>query len=470
MMRFTRTLRFRLTAWYCLALALGLIVFGTVLLGMAERHMILNHDSGMRSRGVEALRILTSQGEKRNLTAEQEGQMAFLGKVLVVEKIGDINRIVYQSPELSSTPVRGRILTLPLDGDKPSSFKTLVEKGSYWRIYTLKYVSPLGREGLIRIIEDLGDIGATLKRLKVAFLHLAPIGILVSFFGGYLLSERALSPVVRIIALTKKIEASKLDRRLPHPGVDDEIGRLVDTLNRMIARLESSFEAMKRFTADASHELRSPLATIRNTIDVALEQPRSAAEQEAALRSAGEEVDRIRTLVEDLLLLARADAGRLVMQMKPARLGGIVEAQVEAHQVQAQEREIRLKLHTVLQDEILCDERWVHQVVGNLLDNAIKYTPKAGWVTVDMKRADHAVGFSVSDSGPGIPEEDLERVFERFFRSDPSRTRAHVPGLGLGLAIAAWVVKEHGGSIRASNRPGGGATFTVEFPLGLERG
>ena len=221
---------------------------------------------------------------------------------------------------------------------------------------------------------------------------------------------------------------------------------------------------MKRFTADASHELRGPLATVRNTIDVTLEQPRSLEEHQAAMQSIGEEVDRIRSIVEDLLFLARADSGRVVMKWTPVRLDHIVEAQVEAHQFQAEERDIELRIRGLIPDEIVGDERWLHQVLGNLLDNALKYTPHGGAVSVDMKRRDGWLQLLVHDSGPGIPDEDLGKVFERFFRSDPSRSRSNVPGVGLGLAIVAWVMKEHGGSIKASNRSEGGATFTVEFP------
>ncbi|MDR3682166.1 MAG: HAMP domain-containing sensor histidine kinase, partial [Geothrix sp.] len=322
-----------------------------------------------------------------------------------------------------------------------------------------------GRVWKIRILEELGNVRRALRKLRIAFFHLVLFSILTSFIGGLILSTKALSPVSNIIGLANEIEASVLSRRLPHPGVDDEIGRLVDTLNHMLARIEASFEAMKRFTSDASHELRSPLATIRNTVDVTLSRPRSGEEKDAALQSIGEEVDRIRTLVDDLLLLARADAGRMVMQMKPVSLAFLLEAQVDAHQARAQARDMRLELGALLPDEILGDERWLLQVVGNLLDNAIKYTPVGGTITVDMARTAEVLRFSVSDTGPGIPEDELERVFERFFRSDPSRSRGHVPGLGLGLAIASWVVQEHLGTIQASNRPEGGATFTVSLPL-----
>ncbi len=474
MKRFTRTLRFRLTAWYCIALAGGMIVFGAVLLGMAEKHLMTSHDEAMSFRGASALQILAQHGPERDFSEWQKQKLAQLGKVAVAQKIAGVDLIVYESPELFNASIMNRITALPTalptgEGE-PNTLKTFVENGDYWRVLIVHQHSPAGRHNTLWIIEELGAVDATLKRLRLAFFHLVPVGLLVSFLGGFMLSGRALSPVVRIIALTKEIEASRLDQRLPHPGVDDEIGRLVDTMNHMIGRLENSFEAMKRFTADASHELRSPLATIRNTIDVTLEKARTPQEQETALHSIGEEVDRIRTLVEDLLLLARADSGRMVMKMKPVCLDCIVEAQVEAHQSQAEARDIHLEMLTVLPNEILGDERWLHQVVGNLLDNAIKFTLPGGRVTVAMERREDTLNIAVSDSGPGIPEEDLERVFERFFRSDPSRSRGHVPGLGLGLAIAAWVVGEHKGTLRAANRPGGGAIFTVAFPMEAAHG
>ena len=461
---FTRTLRFRLTAWYCLALLMGMVVFGAFLLRLAETHLMTNHDEAMSFKGAMAQRILAQPGTGPDISAQQTGKLAGLGKVAVGQKIAGLDLVVYESPELFNASIMDRISNLPAADGAEQSFQTYVEKGDYWRVHILHQHSPSGRHNTIWILEELGDVEHTLKRLRLAFFHLVPVGLLVSFLGGFLLSSGALSPVVRIIAMTKKIEASNLSQRLKHPGVDDEVGLLVDTLNHMIGRLESSFEAMRRFTADASHELRSPLATIRNTIDVTLERPRTSQEQESALRSIGEEVDRIRTLVEDLLLLARADSGRMVMKLGPVCLNCIVEAQVEAHQLQAQERGIQLETLTVLPDEIVGDERWLHQVVGNLLDNALKYTPTGGRVSVDMQQKEEAVFVTVCDTGPGIPEEDLERIFERFFRSDPSRTRTQVQGLGLGLAIAAWVVGEHGGTIKASNRIEGGTCFTISFP------
>ncbi len=469
-MRFTRTLRFRVTAWYCLALALGLVVFGVVLLGMANEHLLTNHDEAMTFKGHAVIHVIDQDFRSADLAPIQLEHFARLGRLAIFQEDQGVAHLVYRSPDLFNAPVLVRDSELDVQSEEYGRFATVVESGDYWRIFTLHHRDLGGRLWSIRVLEELGDVQGALRRLRIAFYHLVPTGILVSLIGGLVLSGRALAPVTNIIKLANEIEPTALSRRRPHPGVDDEIGRLVDTLNRMLTRIEASFNAMKRFTSDASHELRSPLATIRNTVDVTLARPRSGEEKDAALQSIGEEANRIRTLVEDLLLLAQADSGRLVMQMKPVSMAFILEAQVEAHQPQAKERDMRLEITSLLPDEILGDERWLHQVVGNLLDNAIKYTPVGGTVTVAMARTTGALQFTVSDTGCGIPEDELDRVFERFFRSDPSRSRVHVPGLGLGLAIVAWVVEEHDGRIQASNRPEGGAVFTVTLPLAPPQG
>lgn len=463
-MRFTRTLRFRLTAWYGLALAAGLMVFGATLVGLAERHLLRTHDETMAFRGHAALFILAQESRGQNLTPTQTDHLAHLGRVAISQVDRSGERLIYRALDLFNAPVLTRSIEAEDEQEGNGRFSTVIENGDYWRTYTIQYRVPGGPLLHIKTLEELGNVDAALKRLRLAFFHLVPIGLLVSLFGAYVLSTKALAPVSNIIKLSHEIEADQLSRRLPHPGVHDEIGSLVDTLNHMLARMEASFEAMKRFTADASHELRNPLATLRNIVDVTLEVPRTSEEKDAALHSIGEEVDRIRNLVEDLLLLARADSGRVIMQMRPVSLSFLLEAQTEAFQLKAQERNIRLQIHELPPDEVMGNERWLLQVVGNLLSNAINYTPEGGIVTVAMARSKDSVEFSVSDTGSGIPEEDLERIFERFFRSDPSRSWGHVQGQGLGLAIVAWVVGEHGAHIRAANRPGGGAVFTVTFP------
>lgn len=465
-MRFRRTLRYKLTVWYCVAMAMGLGLIGTLVLFLARYHMLRHYDEPLMSRSRAILAILAEEeeGEGSALSPRQEEQLNHMGKVIITERFGELERVIYHSPELPADHLGFWIK--PPSKVIPTSpeFQILDTGGIQWRVHLVPFDLRIGEKGVIRIIEDLGDLHSMLRRLLIDFTSLAIIGILVSFAGGYWIVGRALAPVVGIIEKAKEIEASSLDQRIPNQGLEGETGVLAATLNKMFARLETSFDAMKRFTADASHELRSPLATVRNTIDVTLEQPRTPVEYQAAMQSMGEEVDRIRTIVEDLLFLARADASRVVMKLAPIGFDRIVEAQLEAHLFAAQEREITLTMVGLLPDEIQGDERWLHQVVSNLLDNALKYTPVGGAVSVDMRRQNGMLQLLVHDSGPGIPEEDLTRIFDRFFRSDASRSQAKVQGVGLGLAIAAWVVKEHGGSISASNRPEGGTTFKVEFP------
>lgn len=463
-MRFSKTLRYQLTAWHCFALAVVLFVFGVLLYGLVRHHLLHHHDEPLRAGAGTILKILAEQEDCHDLNAHQVERLGKIGKLaLIHEDLGE-RAVFFRSPELVGSPVEPKLTNLPLKGGAAPRFETLQMEGMPWRVLSLPYQSRAGRHGVIRVLENMGDIQETLEALRLGLLLLAPAGILISALGGYWLSGKALAPVGRITAMAQDIEANNLDQRLPHPGVDSEIGRLVDTLNRMFGRLDASFDAMKRFTADASHELRSPLATMQNTIDITLEQPRTVEEHRATLMNIGVDVTRLSAIVEDLLLLARADAGRLAMRMEPVRLDGIMEAQVEAHQAEAQARGINLRISMSETTPVLGDERWLYQLLGNLIGNALKFTPGGGLVSLSLNRVEDKVRLAIEDSGPGIPEADLEKVFERFFRSDPARSRSHAPGSGLGLAITAWIAEAHGASIQASNRPGGGAAFTVHFP------
>ncbi len=463
-MRFSKTLRYRLTAWYCFALAVVLFVFGILLYGLVRHHLLHHHDEPLRAGAGAILTVLAEQDDCEHLSAPQIERLGKIGKLALVHEDQGERTVFFRSPELAGSAVEPQLAQLPLKGEATPQFETLQVEGTPWRVLSLPYHSRSGRNGTIRVLENMGDIQETLEALLLGLLLLAPAVILISALGGYWLSGKALAPVGRITALAQDIEANNLDQRLPHPGVDSEIGRLVDTLNRMFVRLDASFEAMKRFTADASHELRSPLATLRNTIDVMLERPRSVEAHQATLQNIGEDVTRLSAIVEDLLLLARADAGRLAMRMEPVRLDQILEAQAEAHQAQAQSTGIDLRISRSEPAPILGDERWLYQLLGNLIGNALKFTPAKGQVFASLVCAEDGTRLTIEDSGPGIPEADLEKVFERFFRSDPARSRSHAPGSGLGLAITAWIAEAHGASIRAANRPGGGAVFTVLFP------
>ena len=463
-MRPARTLRFRLTVGYCTTLAIVMLLLGALMYGIVRYRLLRHHDAMLTQKVTQIRAILETPGASTALTSSQLEALDHLGENILVHEQGGAHPTHYQSPEMMANPLAPSVQTLGWAEVPARRFTTARVKGESWRVVAEPYQANHGRRGVIRLMEDNEDIQDTLTHLRFAMLVLIPAGILGSAMGGFWLAGRALAPVGRIAKMAREIEASKLDQRLPNPGVDDEIGRLVVTLNRMIARLESSFDTMKRFTADASHELRNPLATMRNTIDVIMERPRTLGEQQAALASLGEDVDRLRRIVEDLLLLAKADNGHLAMDRETVRLDSLVQALAEIHQPMAQEAGVTLEVAAPGSAAVEGDERWLYQMVGNVLGNALKFTPPGGRVRMEVTPEGEVVRLRVRDTGPGIPDEDLERIFQRFYQADPSRTRDRKPGSGLGLAIAAWIVKSHGGRISAANEPGGGAVFTVELP------
>jgi two-component system OmpR family sensor kinase len=295
------------------------------------------------------------------------------------------------------------------------------------------------------------------------------IGILLGVgLIGMILTRRALRPIDRIVARAREIGESGVGERLPRPAQQDEIGRLVDTLNDMLARIEGSFEVQRRFTADAAHELQSPLSRLRMELEVTLRRRRDTAEYEETLRSCLEKVERLAILTRELLTLARLDAeqGRPV----PAHvvtLGPLLEGAVRRLTPEADKRRVTIALHPspALSLSVRCAEGLADLVFTNVLDNAVKFSPPGGRVVVDAAAEGAEVVVAVSDTGPGIPADELPRVFERFYRGRTAR--ANEPrGFGLGLAISEAVVKQHGGAMSVESAPGSGATFRVRFPVG----
>ena len=457
-------LRFRLTIWYSLTLALVLGGFGTLLYGVVRYELLGHHDAELRAIAARVAGVLSREPDCEHLSPEQVGELDRIGQVVLFhEAEGHEGRVFYRSPGSSDLPV-------PEPRAKPriperGRFETASAGTSLLRVYSEPYRARSGRRGVIHVAEKLGDVVAPLATLRLALLLMAPLAVLISAAGGYWLAGRALAPVDHVTRLAREIEASSLGRRLPAPKVRDEIGRLVDTLNQMIARLEASFEAMKRFTADASHELRGPLARMRGAIDVTLARSREADEYREVLRSVGEDVDHLRALVEDLLVLARADAGRIPLEKAAVRLDVVAAEVAEALSPTANEKDVRMVADCSAPVVVLGDERWLRQLAANLVDNAVKFTTSRGTVSIEVAGHGGVARLSVSDSGPGIPEEALGRIFERFYRADHARGYGAATGFGLGLAIAAWVAEAHGGRITAENRPGGGTRFSVSLPL-----
>jgi two-component system, OmpR family, sensor kinase len=310
---------------------------------------------------------------------------------------------------------------------------------------------------------SLDDQRQTLAGLAASLAIGGPLALALVVVVTWLLVGWTLGPVESMRAEAAVISAGEPGRRLPVPNTDDELARLAETLNAMLNRLEEAIERERRFVDDASHELRTPLSNLKAGLELALRRSRTADELEAEVRSAAQETDRLSRLAEDLLVLARADRGRLPIRREPIDMAGLVGGTVESFAARAAERHIGIDVH--VPDELRADVDGlrVRQALGNLLDNGLRAVPSGGQVSVAAERDNGSLRLEVRDTGPGFPPEFLPVAFEAFTRPDAGRSRPD-GGAGLGLAIVAAVAQAHGGSVSAENLPGGGAVVVVSIP------
>jgi heavy metal sensor kinase len=292
-----------------------------------------------------------------------------------------------------------------------------------------------------------------------------PLLVLLASLLGYWLSYRSLAPVNRIIQTADQIGVENLSKRLEVPKAQDELRRLSMTLNAMLARIEKSFQKITQFTADASHDLRTPVAVIRTSAELALRKERSAAEYRDALTKILSTSVETSELLENLLSLARADAGALGLELHPLELGAHVRKIQEQALILSSEKDLDFRMETPLAPVwVKADAIALNRLLMILVDNAIKYTPNGGHCEISLSQDKTSAQITVTDSGIGITKEDLLHVFDRFYRADRARTRNR-RGAGLGLAIARWITDMHGGNIAVQSEPGMGSVFTISLPI-----
>ncbi len=325
------------------------------------------------------------------------------------------------------------------------------------------------------------DIEQSLASVRSSFYIGIPLALAISILGGLWLARKALRPIEQIAAMAREIGAKNLSQRIALPGkTDHELVTLTETLNLMFERLEGSFAQVSQFTSDASHELKTPLSIMKGEIEQAGRHLEAAAakggtlgrkEARDVLASMMEEVDRMQRIVEGLLLLSRADDRQLALDREETVLYDYLSSLGEDGAILAEERGLTLTCDldpAARHTRVLVDPTRLYQVVMNLLDNAFKYTPKGGKVTLFLHRSDESVRFGVADTGYGIAAEDLPKIFRRFYRTDNARTGPHddsVRSLGLGLAIVKSIIEAHGGTISVESELGQGTRFTITMPV-----
>lgn len=346
---------------------------------------------------------------------------------------------------------------------------TTLANGAPIKLYTAPFVIEQQGAGVVQVAESYRHI-QEVQRLLLLLLALGlPFILLAASLGGWFLANNALNPIDRITRAARQISADDLHQRLNLQLPNDEVGRLAATFDQMLARLDGAFERQKRFIADASHEMRTPLTILKGDVEVALNRPRSAGEYRETLEMVNQTTDRMTALVEELFLLARADNHPFPLQVEPFDLADLLCRDVARLMPRAFEKNITLDLDTPPALQIEADPAKLSRLLLNLIDNAIKYSNSGAAVTVTAAIEHDQARIAIADTGPGIGPEHLPHLFERFYRVDQARSRhAAGPdggsGAGLGLSIAAWLAEIHGGRIEVESQVGQGTTFIVWLP------
>jgi heavy metal sensor kinase len=341
-----------------------------------------------------------------------------------------------------------------------------VTAGRY-RLVHFKTDSPHVPPLTVRVGTSFENLEADLEQVTWLLIIVGSVTLFASPLGGYWLAGRATRPIARIIDTTNRLHPTSMGERLPLRGTGDELDRLSATINGFLDRIGTYLEQNREFTANAAHELRSPLAAIQNSLEVALNTDRTTEEYKELLAEILDECGGLRVLVNQLLLLAESDAGRLRLDTDPVELDAIVRKAYDMFLGVAEAADVELRISGLERARVPGDASRLRQVVNNLIDNAIKFTRAGGFVDIQLARhrADSTVRLSVRDTGSGIPAADVPHIFDRFYRGDRSRQRDRATrGTGLGLAICHSIVAAHGGRIEVQSAVDRGTTMTVILP------
>lgn len=475
---FFRTIRVKLVAWYTIILALILVVFSIMLYFFLSRALSESVDKKLLT-----IANFTADSTARNMNLSQEwndflegftGYRPAINHIRILDKSGGID-------EDGSFPKRLPITAETVrkaQGGKPT-YETLTGLDEYpIRVIIYPVMENDKLATLIQVGTSLEYVEVTLKELLFNILLIVPVLLLFSSVGGYLLARAALGPVHEMTTTARKIGAEDLSQRIKVRNPKDDMGRLGETFNEMLERLEKSFSQIRQFSADASHELRTPLTILKGETEWALRTGREPDEYRETLTSNLEEIDHMSMIIEDLLILSRADIEDIPIEMETVKLGTILKDVCEMGKVLADEKkqELNIDVGTLNGLTIMGNELRLRQLFLNLLDNGIKYTREGGRVDVWAQVvSDGPSGESVEvrfiDNGIGIPQDDQKKIFDRFFRVEKDRSRkeggggAGRGGTGLGLSISRFIAQAHNGDISVSSSPGIGSTFTVIFPL-----
>ena len=434
-------IRVRLTLGFAVAMAVVLAGVGLFVYQRVANELLASVDQAL-------------VGQAREETGGGRVDADAGGGTTLAQFFGPLGQVRHSQPSMLPPLVGRQTIAAALGGRRVWLEKPLPQRKGEWRVLALP--APAGN-GVAVLARSLGPRAESLDHLRHELVIFLPLALLAACLGGYALAAGALRPVEVLRRRAEAVTAGE-PSRLPVPPAGDEVSRLAQTLNDMLARLQAAFEHERRFVADASHELRTPLALLRTELDLALRRPRSREELESALRSAAEETQRLSRLADDLLLIARADQGPLPMRREVVAAGDLLAdaATRFASSSSSLGRDLLVEPTALHVD---ADPLRVGQALVNLVDNALTYGE--GAVELAAEERDGLVELHVRDAGSGFPDDFRARAFDRFSRADEARSRG---GSGLGLSIVELVARAHGGGAGLRNRPSGGADVWLSLP------
>jgi len=465
----TRSIRFRLTVWYAGLLTLLLASFGGVIYFTLERFL-------ERSLGDTVAKDAQTIGESwlRDVNKSPPGYVAaeieehfapgITGRFVRITRQSD-GSVLYQS----SAPESGAFDPKQVGPERIDASRLREEHlpdGKELLIFSLPFSDRAGNPYLIETGAPYDQVERVLRGLLVSLGIAFPLIVGAAVGGGYLLMRNALRPMDKIATAAERITSRNLNERLPLVKTGDEVERLSGSLNRMMERLEGAFHHISRFSADAAHEIRTPLAIIRGELENALQTPGSTGELRETIGSALEEAERLSRIVEQLLEMSRLEAGEMLVERTRFDFADMTRTTVDQMRLLAEEKNLQLRFEGK-PVQIEGDPLRLKQIVVNLVDNAIKYTPSGGTVSVSTFAQNGNIVLEVADTGIGVPKDATSQIFDRFFRVDKARSR-QLGGTGLGLAIVKSICTAYNGSVTVRSADGTGSVFRVELPLEKE--
>jgi heavy metal sensor kinase len=479
-----RSLRFKLTLWYVLILGILLISFSTFLYFTLSNSLHRDVDNKLRS----LAELVSSESSSPlskfgfgNIDQALETSMNLkpIGKFIqVFDESGNIGR---KSENLKNVQLPIGLNALKNASKGLITFETNRSiANTPLRIITFPVVENNHVTKIVQIASSLEEVEDALNTLFIILIITVPLALMVASLGGQFLAHKALKPVDDITQTARMITSQNLNQRIAPPKVKDEISRLIETFNGMISRLDQSFRQIKQFSSDASHELKTPLTILKGEVEVMLRKERTQQEYQQTLKSNLEEINRMSQIVEDLLLLSRADTGQIELSKGDINLTEMLSEVVAQMDMFARSKRLDLSASNNHHDiHIFGDALRIREMLINLIENGIKYTEEGGSVCISLqkeyppavkypsdrleKEKESFIKIIVSDTGIGISKEDQEKIFDRFFRVDKARSREQ-GGSGLGLSICKWIVEAHQGEIQVESELGKGSSFTVKLP------